>query len=93
MQGSREEMPEAAPRRSEALSRAVGPPPGALDPRGPAPGTPDPMLAPEQVPVTGSRGTKPSGVDDLLARLEQGANLPSAGDTLTLLGEKVDAAV
>jgi len=85
-------MPEAAPRRSEALSRAVGPPPGALDPRGPASGTPDPMLAPEQAPVTGSRGPKPSGVDDLLARLEQGANLPSAGDTLTLLGEKVDAA-
>lgn len=93
MQGSLEEMPEAAPRRSEALSRAVGPPPGALDPRGPARGTPDPMLVPEPAPLTGSRGGKPSGIDDLLIRLEQGANLPSAGDTLTLLGEKVEAAV
>lgn len=93
MQGSLEEMPETPPRRSEALSRAVGPPPGALDPRGPARGTPDPMLVPEHAPPTGSRGGKPSGVDDLLTRLEQGANLPSAGDTLTLLGERVEAAV
>jgi HEAT repeat protein len=34
-----------------------------------------------------------AGVDELLTRLEQGANLPSAGDTLVLLGEKLEGAV
>ncbi|HEX4560891.1 MAG TPA: HEAT repeat domain-containing protein, partial [Gemmatimonadales bacterium] len=93
LQGSLEEMPEL-PRRSEALSRAVEAPPGALDPREPGRATPDPQNAPVQHgPPSGPRRGVASGVDELLTRLEQGANLPSAGDTLVLLGEKMEAAV
>src|SRR6185437_2465181 len=94
LQGSLEEMPEPARRPSESLSRAVEAPPGALDPRMPPRATPDPQYSPSQSgPPSGPRRGVPSGVDDLLARLEQGADLPSAGDTLVLLGEKLDAAV
>lgn len=92
MQGSLEEMPEAPSRPSEALSRAVVPPPGALDPRMPR-GTPEPMLVPEHARPASGRGAKPSGVDELIGRLEEGPNLPSAADTLTLLGEHMEKAV
>lgn len=78
LQGSVEEMPEPTRRPPEVSPRAVGPGPGAPAEPGPPPGP--------------RRGVA-AGLDDLLVRLEQGPNLPSAGDTLVLLGEKLDAAV
>lgn len=94
LQGSIEEAPDPARRPSESLSRAVEAPPWALDPQMPPRATPDPQYSPiPSGPPSGPRRGVPSGVDELLERLEQGANLPSAGDTLVLLGEKLEAAL
>jgi len=98
LQGNMEDMPMPAPAApSDVRSRAVQPPPGALDPRMPR-ATPDPMLRiPESSPPVpgqgGGAGARTAGLEDALARLDELAESPAVGDVLTVLGEKVDAAL
>jgi len=96
LQGNMDDMPMPAPAPpSDALSRAVMAPPGALDPRMPR-GTPDLGVLPPDLgpPLAGGRDVpRTAGIEEALARLEELANSPAVGDVLTVLGEKVEAAV
>ena len=96
LQGNMEDMPMPAPApASEVLSRAVQPPPGALDPRMPDV-IPDAMLRRSEPsgPAGGREGggARTAGLEEALARLDELAESPAVGDILTLLGEKVEAA-
>jgi len=59
-------------------------------------GTPDMGILPPDLgpPVPGGRDTpRTAGLEEALARLEEQANSPAVGDVLTVLGEKVEAAL
>ena len=94
LQGNMEDMPMPEPRKStEVLSRAVMPPPGALD-APPIQRYSDAMPRPEDgPPVPFSGSGRPSSIDASLSDLAENPTSPAVSAILASLGEQVDAAV
>jgi HEAT repeat protein len=94
LQGNMEDMPMPEPRKSsEVLSRAVMPPPGALD-APPMQRYSDAVPRPDDgPPVPFSASGRPSSIDSSLTDLAENPTSPAVSGILASLGEQVDAAV